>query len=350
MNLKGKSFLKLMDFTTEEINYLLELSSELKEMKKEGKKERNLEGKNIALIFEKNSTRTRCSFMVAAIDEGAHPEFLGKNDIQLGSKESTKDTARVLGRIFDGIEFRGYKHETVEILAQYSGVPVWNGLTDKFHPTQVLADLMTIKEKFGELKGVKLAYVGDGRNNMANSLLIGAAKMGMDFRIVAPSELFPEKDIVDCGNEIIKETGGKITLTDNIDEGVKDANVIYTDAWVSMGEEDQFANRINLLKSYGVNMEMIKKASKDVKFMHCLPAFHNTETEFGKKVFDEYGIQSMEVTDEVFESEYSVVFDQSENRMHTIKAIMVSTLGEYKEQTLVDAREKFKINILSKAQ
>lgn len=350
MNLKGKSFLKLMDFTPEEINYLLSLSSKLKKQKKEGKKQKNLEGKNIALIFEKNSTRTRCSFMVAAIDEGAHPEYLGKNDIQLGSKESAKDTARVLGRIFDGIEFRGFNHETVEILAQYSGVPVWNGLTDKYHPTQVLADLMTIKEKFGYLKGLKLAYVGDGRNNMANSLLIGAAKMGMDFRIVAPSELFPGKDVINSGEEIIKETGGKITITTNIDEGVKNANVIYTDAWVSMGEEDEFATRINLLKSYQVNMNMIKKANKDVKFMHCLPAFHNTETEIGKKIFQEYGIESMEVSDEVFESEYSIVFDQSENRMHTIKAIMVSTLGEYEEQSVINVREKFKINILTRAQ
>ena len=350
MNLKGKSFLKLMDFTPEEINYLLSLSSKLKEIKKQGKISKNLEGKNIALIFEKNSTRTRCSFLVAAKDEGAHPEYLGKNDIQLGSKESAKDTARVLGRIFDGIEFRGFKHETVEILAQYSGVPVWNGLTDKYHPTQVLADLMTIKEKFGDLKGLKLAYVGDGRNNMANSLLIGAAKMGMDFRIVAPSELFPGKDIIEKGNEIIKETGGKITITDNIDEGVKDVNVIYTDVWVSMGEEDEFETRINLLKSYQVDMDMIKKANKDVKFMHCLPAFHNTETEMGKKVFEEYGIESMEVSDEVFESEYSIVFDQSENRMHTIKAIMVSTLGEYKDPSVIDVREKFKMKILSKAQ
>jgi ornithine carbamoyltransferase len=327
VNLKGRSFLKLIDFIPEEINYLLDLSSKLKKAKKEGIRGRSLGGKNIALIFEKCSTRTRCSFMVAAIDEGAHPEFLGKNDLQLGEKETVKDTARVMGRIFDGIEFRGFKHETVEILAEHSGVPVWNGLTDMYHPTQVIADFLTIKEVKGKLKGLKLSYVGDGRNNMANSLLIGAAKMGMDFRIVSPKELFPEDEIIDKGNEIIKETGGKITITDSIDEGVKDSDIIYTDVWVSMGEEAEFETRINLLKSYQVNMNMIKKANKDVKFMHCLPAFHNTETELGQKIYEEYGLESMEVSEEVFESEYSIVFEQSENRMHTIKAIMVATLG-----------------------
>lgn len=328
INLKGRSFLKLIDFTPGEINYLLDLSSKLKMLKKNGIRENNLEGKNIALIFEKSSTRTRSSFTVAAIDEGAHPEFLGRNDIQLGEKETVKDTARVLGRLFDGIQFRGFKHETVEILAEHSGVPVWNGLTDDYHPTQVLADLMTIKEIKGTLEGIKLAYVGDGRNNMANSLLIGAAKMGMDFRIVSPKELFPEENIVDMGNEIIKETGGKVTITDSIDEGVKDVDIIYTDVWVSMGEEDEFETRIKLLKSYGVNMDMMKKAGPDVKFMHCLPAFHNTETELGKMIYEEYGLEYMEVSEEVFESEDSVVFDQAENRMHTIKAIMVSTLGK----------------------
>jgi len=327
INLKGRSFLKLIDFTPQEIDYLLDLSSKLKKEKKEGIRGKSLDGKNIALIFEKCSTRTRCSFMVAAIDEGAHPEFLGKNDLQLGEKETVKDTARVIGRIFDGIEFRGFKHETVEILAEHSGVPVWNGLTDMYHPTQVIADFLTIKEFKGQLKGLKFTYVGDGRNNMANSLLIGAAKMGMDFRIVSPKELFPEDEIVDKGNEIIKETEGKITITDSIDEGVKDSDIIYTDVWVSMGEEAEFETRINLLKSYQVNMDMIKKANKDVKFMHCLPAFHNTETELGQKIYEEYGLESMEVSEEVFESEYSIVFEQSENRMHTIKAIMVATLG-----------------------
>lgn len=328
INLKGKSFLKLIDFTPEEIDYLLDLSSQLKESKRDGVRGNRLEGKNIALIFEKNSTRTRCSFMVAAIDEGAHPEFLGKNDIQLGSKESAKDTARVLGRIFDGIQFRGFSHETVEILAANSGIPVWNGLTDKYHPTQVIADLLTIQEEIGELKGIKMTYVGDGRNNMANSLLIGAAKMGMDFRIVAPEELFPEQEIIDLGEEIIKSTGGKITITESIDKGVSDADVIYTDVWVSMGEEDEFESRIKLLMPYQVNMDMIKKAKPDVKFMHCLPAFHNTDTEVGKDVFEKYGIEAMEVSEEVFESDYSIVFEQSENRMHTIKAIMVATLGD----------------------
>lgn len=328
VNLKGKNFLKLADFSPQEIEYLLDLSKELKEAKLAGVRGESLKGKNIALIFEKNSTRTRCSFVVAARDEGAYPEFLGKNDIQMGKKETAKDTARVLGRIFDGIEFRGFKHETLEILAQYSGVPVWNGLTDDYHPTQILADLMTIKEYKGYLKGIKMAYVGDGRNNMANSLLIGSAKMGMDFRIVGPKKLFPSGEILKEAQDIAKDTGGKITLTDNIDEGVLDADIIYTDVWVSMGEEGSFKERIELLNDYAVDMTMIKKAGKDVKFMHCLPAFHNTETEVGKQVYEEYGLSSMEVTEEVFESQYSIVFDQAENRMHTIKAVMVATLGD----------------------
>lgn len=328
INLKGRSFLKLLDFTPKEIEYLLDLSEELKKLKMAGIKPRNLEGKNIALIFEKSSTRTRCSFVVAAVDEGAHPEYLGSGDIQLGKKESVKDTARVLGRMFDGIQYRGFSQKAVEELAEYSGVPVWNGLTDEFHPTQILADFLTIKEKKGYLKNIKFTYVGDGRNNMANSLLIGAAKMGMDFRIVAPKELFPEDYILEKGKEIIKETGGKITITDSIDEGVSQTDVIYTDVWVSMGEEDQFAQRIDQLKDYQVNMDMIKKADSDVLFMHCLPAFHDQDTNVGKEIFEKYGLDSMEVTDEVFESKYSVVFDQAENRMHTIKAIMVATLGK----------------------
>ena len=328
LNLKGRSFLKLLDFTPKEIEYLLDLSGELKRLKMAGVKPRNLEGKNIALIFEKSSTRTRCAFVVAAIDEGAHPEYLGSGDIQLGKKESVKDTARVLGRMFDGIQYRGFSQKAVEELAEYSGVPVWNGLTDEFHPTQILADFLTIKEKKGYLKNIKFTYVGDGRNNMANSLLIGAAKMGMDFRIVAPKELFPEDYIVEKGKEIIVETGGQITITDSIDAGVSGADVIYTDVWVSMGEEDQFAERIDQLKDYQVNMDMLKKADSDVLFMHCLPAFHDQETQVGKEIFEKYGLDSMEVTDEVFESKYSVVFDQAENRMHTIKAIMVATLGK----------------------
>lgn len=328
INLKGRSFVKLLDFTPAEIEYLIDLAAELKRLKMAGIKPRNLEGKNIALIFEKASTRTRCAFVVAAVDEGAHPEYLGSNDIQLGAKESVKDTAKVLGRMFDGIEYRGFSQKTVETLAEFSGVPVWNGLTDEFHPTQILADFLTIKEKKGYLKGIKFAYVGDGRNNMANSLLIGAAKMGMDFRIVAPKELFPEDYILEKGKEIIKETGGKITITDSIDEGVKDSDVVYTDVWVSMGEEDQYEERINQLKKYQVNMEMISKADDSMVFMHCLPAFHDQETEVGREVFEKYGLDSMEVTEEVFESKNSVVFDQAENRMHTIKAIMVATLGK----------------------
>ena len=327
-NMKGRSFLKLLDFTSEEIIYLLDLSEELKRLKYEGIRHRKLEGKNIALIFEKPSTRTRSAFAVATLDEGAHLEYLGKQDIQLGKKESVKDTARILGRMFDGIQYRGYNHETVEILANYSNVPVWNGLTDKFHPTQVLADFLTIKEKKGYLEGIKFAYVGDGRNNMANSLLIGAAKMGMDFRIVAPKSLFPEDEIINLGKDIIKETKGSIRLTDSIDEGIKDADIIYTDVWVSMGEEDQAEERIKQLLPYQVNIDMLEKADKDVIFMHCLPAFHDKETVIGMDVFEKYGLEAMEVTDEVFEGEHSVVFDQAENRMHTIKAIMVATLGE----------------------
>ncbi len=327
-NLKGRSFLKLLDFTPKEIGYLIDLSGELKNLKMAGIKPRNLEGKNVALIFEKSSTRTRCAFVVATVDEGAHPEYLGSGDIQLGKKESVKDTARVLGRMFDGIQYRGFSQKAVEELSEYSGVPVWNGLTDEFHPTQILADFLTIKEKKGYLKGIKFTYVGDGRNNMANSLLIGAAKMGMDFRIVTPKELYPEDYIIKEAEGIISETGGKITITDDIDVGVKGTDVIYTDVWVSMGEEDQFKERIDQLKDYQVNMDMIKKADDEMIFMHCLPAFHDQETNVGQEVLEKYGLESMEVTDEVFESKYSVVFDQAENRMHTIKAIMVATLGK----------------------
>jgi ornithine carbamoyltransferase len=325
-NLKGRHFLKLLDYTTQEINYLLELSAEFKRLKYAGIKPRNLEGKNIALIFEKPSTRTRCAFVVAASDDGAHADYLGKDDIQLGKKESVADTARVLGRMFDGIQFRGFKHETVETLAEYAGVPVWNGLTDKYHPTQVLADFLTILEQKGHLKGVKFAYVGDGRNNMANSLMIGSAKMGLDFRIVAPKSLFPEPELVQQAQIVAAETGAKIALTDSVQEGVKGVDVIYTDVWVSMGEEDQFAQRINLLKPYQVNMNMIRMAAPDVTFLHCLPAFHDRKTIVGEQIFQEHGLSEMEVTDEVFESKHSKVFDQAENRMHTIKAVMVATI------------------------
>lgn len=328
-NLKGRSFLALLDFTPEEINDLIELSAQVKKEKKEGIFPRRLANKNIALLFEKNSTRTRCAFTVAAIDEGAHPEFLGKNDIQFGKKESVADTARVLGRMFDGIQFRGFKHETVEGLAKYAGVPVWNGLTDAFHPTQILADFLTIKEQKGYLKGIVFTFVGDGRNNMANSLMIGAAKMGMDFRIVAPKSLFPEEALVSTAKEIARETGASIMITDDITKGVKDADVIYTDVWVSMGEEDQFEDRIKLLLPYQVNADMMAKTGKDdTIFLHCLPAFHDLKTTVGAEIYEKYGIDAMEVSDEVFESERSCVWDEAENRMHTIKAVMVATLGD----------------------
>ncbi|MFZ2958370.1 MAG: ornithine carbamoyltransferase [Candidatus Ozemobacteraceae bacterium] len=323
MNLRGRHLLTLDDYTSEEITYLLDLSAELKRLKRAGIRPKNLEGKNIALIFEKPSTRTRCAFVVACVDEGAHPEYLGKGDIQIGKKETVADTARVLGRMFDGIQFRGYKHETVEQLAKHAGVPVWNGLTDKYHPTQVLADFLTIQEHIGHLKGVGFAYVGDGRNNMANTLLIGAAKMGMDFRIVAPKSLFPEEEIVAAGKKFAKESGAKITITDDVKAGVKGADVIYTDVWASMGEEAEMAARIKLLKPYQVDMAMMKATGKESPiFLHCLPAFHNNETETSKQ------IGAMEVSDEVFESAMSKVFDEAENRMHTIKAVMVATLGK----------------------
>jgi len=325
-NLKGRHFLTLLDYTPQEIQHLLDLAAELKNQKRAGFRPRNLEGKNIALLFEKPSTRTRCAFMVAAAEEGAHADYLGKGDIQLGKKESVADTARVLGRMFDGIQFRGFKHETVEELAKYAGVPVWNGLTDKYHPTQILADFLTIIEQRGSLKGTKFAYVGDGRNNMANSLMIGSAKMGLDFRIVAPKELFPEQDLVSKAQKLAAESGAKITLTDSVQDGVSGADVIYTDVWVSMGEEEQFAQRIAQLKSYQVNMDMIKMAAPDVIFLHCLPAFHDRKTIVGEEIYQEHGLAEMEVTDEVFESKHSKVFDQAENRMHTIKAVMVATL------------------------
>ncbi len=323
INLLGRSFLTLKDFSTEEIRYLLNLAIQLKKLKYGGIKPRNLEGKSVALIFEKPSTRTRCAFTVAAVDEGAHPEYLRKDDdIHFGKKESVKDTARVLGRMFDGIQFRGFSHKVVEDLAKYSGVPVWNGLTDDYHPTQVLADLMTMEEYFGSLKDITFAYVGDGGNNMANSLMIGCAKMGIDCRILSPKSLFPEKSLVELVRGICKETGSELIITDNVKEGVKGADVLYTDVWFSMGEEDQIQARIDLLRPYQVNMELLKATGKDKPlFMHCLPAFHNGDTEVSKDVGE------MEVTNEVFESKYSKVFDQAENRLHTIKAIMVATLG-----------------------
>ncbi|TZE82921.1 ornithine carbamoyltransferase [Calorimonas adulescens] len=322
VNMKGKSLLTVEQLTQEEMEYLLDLASTLKAKKKAGIKGNLLEGKNIALLFEKPSTRTRCAFTVACVDEGAHPEYLGKDDIQLGKKETVADTARVLGRMFDGIEFRGFKQETVEQLAKYAGVPVWNGLTDYSHPTQILADFLTIKEHFGYLKGIKLTYMGDARNNMGNSLMMGCAVMGMHFVAGAPKALWPEDSVVAKAKEIAKKTGAIIEFTESPREAVKSSDVVYTDVWASMGEESKLQERINLLKPYQVNMDLIRATEKeDVIFLHCLPAFHNNDTEISENVGE------MEVTDEVFESKYSKVFDEAENRMHTIKAIMVATLA-----------------------
>ncbi|WP_461614529.1 ornithine carbamoyltransferase [Clostridium sp. Marseille-QA1073] len=330
-NLRNKHFLTLMDFTPKEIKYFLDLSRDLKRAKYAGTEEQKLKGKNIVLLFEKDSTRTRCAFEVAAYDQGAHVTYLGPTGSQMGKKESIADTARVLGRMYDGIEYRGFGQEVVEELAKYSGVPVWNGLTNEDHPTQILADFLTITEHFDKpLNKVIFVYSGDGRNNMANALMIGAAKMGMDFRIVSPKSLFPEEHLVSKCKEIAKETNAKITITDNIDEGVKDADVIYTDVWVSMGEAPEvWEERINLLKPYQVNMEMLNKTgNENVKFMHCLPSFHDLKTTVGKEINEKFGLEAMEVTDEVFESKHSIVFDEAENRMHTIKAVMVATLGQ----------------------
>ncbi len=327
--MKERSFLKLADFTSEEIYYLIELAKKLKDDKKNRKEEKKLVGKNIALIFEKDSTRTRCAFEVAAYDQGAHVTYLGPTGSQIGKKESIADTARVLGRMYDGIEYRGFEQKIVEDLAKFSGVPVWNGLTNEFHPTQVLADLLTILEHKGQLRGIKIAYLGDGRNNMANSLMIGSAKMGMDFRLVTPKSLFPNGELVEEALEVARDTGAKITLTESVEEGVLDVDVVYTDVWLSMGEpEEVWEKRIKLLKPYQVNKSLMHYAKKDAIFMHCLPAFHNTETSIGTEIYEKFGIDAMEVTEDVFESPQSVVFDESENRMHTIKAVMVATLGE----------------------
>ena len=327
MNLKGKSFLKLLDFSAEEINGLLDLAADLKAKKKAGVPHRMFEGKNIALIFEKTSTRTRCSFEVAAADLGMHPVYLDPSGSQIGKKESIADTARVLGRMFDGIEYRGYGQELVEALAQYAGVPVWNGLTNEFHPTQILADFMTIKEHFGDLKGKKLVYMGDARYNMGNSLMVGCAKMGMDFVACAPAAYFPDKALVETCEAIAKESGATLSFITDPKEAVKGAHVIYTDVWVSMGEADEvWAQRIADLSDYRVTMELMDIAGEQCKFMHCLPAFHDLNTSIGRQIFDKFGIDCMEVTDEVFESERSIVFDEAENRMHTIKAVMAATL------------------------
>ena len=327
--LKGRSFLKLLDFTTEELQYLLNLAKKLKEDKKNKTEKKKLTGKNIALIFEKTSTRTRCAFEVAAYDQGANVTYIGPSTSQMNDKESIEDTAKVLGRFYDGIEYRGYGQNLVEALAEHSGVPVWNGLTTEFHPTQVLADFLTILEKKGTLKGIKFAYLGDGKNNMASSLMIGAAKFGMDFRIVAPKEYFPDKELAETALKLAEENGGRVSFTDDRIGGVKDADVIYTDVWVSMGESyDVWDERINRLSYYQVNNELVKHAKPDYLFMHCLPAFHDLNTKVAQEIEKKYGIKEMEVTDEVFRSKNSVVFDEAENRMHTIKAVMVATLGE----------------------
>ena len=327
--LKGRSFLKLLDFTTEELQYLLNLAKKLKEDKKDKTEEKKLTGKNIALIFEKTSTRTRCAFEVATYDQGANVTYIGPSTSQMNDKESIEDTAKVLGRFYDGIEYRGYGQNLVEALAEHSGVPVWNGLTTEFHPTQVLADFLTILEKKGTLKGIKFAYLGDGKNNMASSLMIGTAKFGMDFTIVAPKEYFPDKELAEAALKLAEENGGRVSFTDDRIGGVKDADVIYTDVWVSMGESyDVWDERINRLSYYQVNSELVKHAKEDYLFMHCLPAFHDLNTKVAQKIEKKYGIKEMEVTDEVFRSKNSVVFDEAENRMHTIKAVMVATLGE----------------------
>lgn len=326
MNLKGKSFLKLLDLTSEEISGLLDLAAELKANKKSGTPHKYFEGKNIALIFEKTSTRTRCAFEVAAADLGMSSTYLDPVASQIGKKESIADTARVLGRMYDGIEYRGYGQDIVEQLSKYSGVPVWNGLTNEFHPTQILADFLTIREHFGELKGKKLVYMGDARYNMGNSLMVGCAKMGMHFVACAPKKYFPDKALVEQCLEIAKTTGAVIEFSESTD-AVKDADVIYTDVWVSMGEPDSvWEERIKDLMPYQVNSALMQKAGEQCRFMHCLPAFHNLDTKIGKEIYEKFGIDCMEVTDDVFESEQSIVFDEAENRMHTIKAVMAATI------------------------
>ena len=329
MDLYKRNLLTLLDFTPSEINDLLKLAIELKEKKHNGVDHAVLKGKNIVLLFEKDSTRTRCAFEVAAADLGMNAVYIGSSGSQMGKKESIKDTARVLGRMFDGIEYRGYKQETVECLAKYSGVPVWNGLTEQFHPTQILADFMTIIEQKGGLKGIKFAYLGDGRYNMGNSYLVGSAKMGLYYRMVGPKELWPNEELRNKCLAIAKETGAKITFTENVEEGVKDCDVIATDVWVSMGEDASvWEERINLLKPYQVNARVMSLAKKDAIFIHCLPSFHNLETKVGMEVYEKFGLNGLEVTEEVFEGPQSKVFDEAENRLHTIKAVMLATMKE----------------------
>ncbi len=329
-NLRNRNFLKLLDFTPKEIKFLLELSADLKKAKYTGTEQKTLTGKNIALIFEKASTRTRCAFETAAYDQGANVTYLGPTGTQIGKKETMKDTARVLGRMYDGIEYRGFGQDIVEELGEFAGVPVWNGLTNEYHPTQILADFLTIMEHSDKpLHQVSFTFAGDARNNMGNSLMIGAAKMGMDFRAVAPKQMWPDADLVAQCNEIAKETGATITLTESIEDGVKGVDFIYTDVWVSMGEADEvWKERIKMMIPYQVNAKMMALTSNPhTKFLHCLPAFHNRDTTVGEEIYQKFGVDAMEVTDEVFESAASLVFDEAENRLHTIKAVMVATLG-----------------------
>lgn len=331
INLKNKHFLKLLDFSTEEINYLIDLSAELKSAKKNSTEVKKLTGKNIALIFEKTSTRTRCAFEVAAYDQGGQVTYLSPDGSQIGHKESIKDTARVLGRMYDGIEYRGFGQNIVEELAKYAGVPVWNGLTNEYHPTQILADFLTIKENLNKpLKEVKFCYMGDARYNMGNSYMVGAAKMGMDFRIAAPKECQPNQELINTCKEVAMQTGGTILITEDVEEAVKGADVLCTDVWVSMGEPASvWEERIKLLLPYQINKKAMNlTGNKDTIFLHCLPAFHNRDTKVGEDIFQKFGLEAMEVTEEVFESSASKVFDEAENRLHTIKAVMVATLGE----------------------
>ncbi len=330
-NLRNRHFLKLLDYSAKEIQFLLDLAAELKRAKYAGSEQPKLKGKNIALIFEKTSTRTRCAFEVAAFDQGAQVTYLGPSGSQIGHKESMKDTARVLGRMYDGIEYRGYGQEIVETLAQYAGVPVWNGLTDEFHPTQILADFLTMLEhsQGKPLNQISFAYLGDARNNMGNSLMVGAAKMGMDIRLVAPKSFWPEEELIAECQAIAEQSGANITLTEDVEQGVSGCDFLYTDVWVSMGEEEAaWDERVALMTPYQVNQNVIElTGNPQVKFMHCLPAFHNDETALGKQVAKKYGMKGLEVTEEVFESKHSIVFDEAENRMHTIKAVMVATLA-----------------------
>lgn len=329
--LRNRNFLKLSDFHPEEIEYLINFAAELKQEKREGREKRRLDGKSVALIFEKDSTRTRCAFEVALYDQGAHVTYIGPSGSHIGVKETVKDTARVLGRMYDGIEYRGFGQDIVEVLASNAGVPVWNGLTDEFHPTQILADFLTMREHSGKkLHDIKFCFLGDSHNNIADSLMVGAAKLGMDFRMGSPAASHPRGEVLTYATELAGDTGGSITLTQDIDTAVEGVDFIYTDVWVSMGEPDSvWDERVAMLRPYQVNMDVIDRSKNpNVRFMHCLPAFHNRDTEKGKKIFERYGLDGMEVTDEVFESEYSIVFDQAENRLHTIKAVVVATLGD----------------------